>query len=395
MNYEEALKKTAVYFKVWEKIFSFQKIDFFIHEPTSLMMNHMAAIYCKKQGGVYSTHIAIQGELSYNFVMLDFDNGYPSELIYIYNNLTNDDVLKEKERILSFIEKFRSSYDVFFNTINSSKPKFGFYLNIIKSAIKEQLIKLLKRPKFDHATDNIEIFLTNLKFNSNRLKNFINYRKIKYDKCDANDEYYFYPLHLEPEAVVLYWADGIYSNQVKLIENIAAQLPIGISLYVKDHPHLYGYRDVIDYQRLQQIPNVKLLPPYLPGKKIIKDSKGVVTISGTAGFEALLMNKHVITFGSPFYRVFNRVFDVRNIRDLREVFYSLRDVQYEDDAELYKFVLAYLKSQKNGFTDFYLNYAEKANIEENDNSIQVADGLTSFFNNYPNFQETAKPKGTN
>lgn len=382
MDYSSALEITATYYNVWKKIFELKPIDFFIHEPTSLMVNHIASVLCKKQGGVYSTHIMVQGESAYNFIMVDHDNGYPTELNNHYNNISDEDISLNNERISLFINKFRSNYDVFFSVIGSGKPNFKFYFKIFKLAVREQLSHFIKRNKINKKLNNIEYFLKNIRLNSTRIKNFFDYRKIDYDKYVSDADFYFFPLHLEPEAVVLYWADGIYSNQVKLIENIASQLPPGIMLYVKDHPHLYGYRDVSDYQTIKRIPNVKLLAPNIPGKKIVSDSKGVITLNGTAGFEGLLLNKQVITFGSAFYNISERVKYISNIKDFKNVVYSIKDDKYEDNIELSKFVLAYLNSHKTGFTDFYGNVANEIELDQELNIENVSNSLKLFFNNY-------------
>lgn len=385
LDYHIALEITAIYHKVWQKIFSSLKIDFFIHEPTSLMLNHMAYVLCKQQGGVYSTHIMVPGEADYNFIMVDNDNGYPTEIINKFNSITDEDIELNKERIKLFLDNFRSSYNVFFDVLGSGKPSLNFYFKIFKSAIKEQLFRFISIKKIERSIDNVEYFLNNNRLYSKRIKNFIDYRKIKYDEYVSDIDFYFYPLHLEPEAVVLYWAGSIYSNQVKLIENIASQLPPCTMLYVKDHPHLYGYRDVSDYKRIQDIPNVKLLAPHLPGKKIVNDSKGVITLNGTAGLEALLLNKQIISFGSAFYNVSSRVNYVRNIKDFRILIYDLKGVNYEDDDELKKFVLAYLDSHKVGFTDFYGNVANEIELDMMVNIENVAKGLALFFSKYENF----------
>lgn len=380
LNYDTVLNITAVYYSVWKLIFSLHPIDFFIHEPTSLMMNHMASVLCKEQGGVYSTHIMVQGESKFNFMMVDDDNGYPTEMIDIYNTLTDKDIENDETKITSFVENFRSSYSVFFDIMGTGKPTIKLYLQLLKSSIRESLNKILAFGKWDSFNDNIEIFLNENGLSQKRLKNCIKYRKIKYAEYNPNLDFYFYPLHLEPEAVVLYWAEGKYTNQIKLIENIASQLPVNIFLYVKDHPHLYGYRDFLDYKRLLDIPNVKFLPAHIPGKKIIKDSLGVITLNGTAGLEALFLNKHVITFGSAFYRVSGRIKHISNIRELRGHIYSLKNVKYEDDLEFKKFVLAYLKSQKEGFTNFYGNLANNIKIDTFQNISNIAKGLTFYFN---------------
>jgi hypothetical protein len=387
MTYVESLEVTAVYYAVWKEIFSIKKIDFFIHEATSLMMNHMASVLCKEQGGIYATHIMVQGESDYNFMMVDNDNGYPTEMIGIYNDLSEEDIKKESKRIAQFLKDFRSSYEVFFDVMGTGKINFKFFLNHFKGAIKEQIIYFMKKSKFNRLNDSIELFLLNDFSNSRILKNAFSYRNFKYDNYDSNQSFYFYPLHLEPEAVVLYWAEGLYSNQVKLIENIASQLPAGEFLYVKDHPHLYGYRDIFDYKQIQNIPNVKLLAPNLAGKKIVKDSKGVITLNGTAGFEALLLNKQVVTFGAAYYRASARIKNVRNIRDFRDIIYDMKNVVYEDDLELHRFVLAYLKCQKKGFTNFYGNYANELGVNFKENIKSVADGLILYFNNYKSLGE--------
>ncbi|MHA3787238.1 capsular polysaccharide export protein, LipB/KpsS family [Flavobacterium hauense] len=382
LKYSETLKISSAYYHAWDEIFSASKIDFFIHEPTSLMINHMAAMLCRQKGAVYSTHIMVQGEDKYNFIMLDHDSGYPTELKSVYDKITPEDIAGEKERIEKFLLSFRAAYDVFFSIIEPKKPGLSFYLKLFKRSLKEGIISKRSK-KLDPLSENIEVFLSNDRLNSRRLKNFLDYRRVKYDEYNPEDSFYFYPLHLEPEAVVLYWADGIYTNQVKLIENIAGQLPVGTFLYVKDHPHLYGYRDVRDYDIIKDIPNVKLLPPHMPGKKIVKDSKGVITLNGTAGLEALLLNKKIITFGSAFYQVSDRVKFVKNIKDLREVLYTMQDGDFNDDYDLDRFVLAYLRSLKVGFTDFYIGLADQIDLDKDKNLRNAASGLEAFFINYP------------
>ncbi len=234
-------------------------------------MNQMAAAICRQQGGVYSTHILVQGDKAdYNFIMVDQYNGLPVEIGFRSENLSLAEVQAACQRITSFIEKFRSSYNVFFSALGTGKGGWKLRLALTKTVLKQRLKARIKPARFDPVLDNIELFIDEDNLNERRLTNIKAYRDIKCDQFDAGDTFYFYPLHLEPEAVVLYWADGLYTNQVKLIENIAAQLPAGVLLYVKDHPHLYGYRSRSDYERIQNIPNVKLLSRYTR-RKIIRD----------------------------------------------------------------------------------------------------------------------------
>lgn len=380
IGYENAIQLANVYWKAWKKIFEGNNIHFLVHEPVSLMMNQIAEAVCKSQGGVYTTHILVHGDTGdHNFIMVDHYNGVPNEIIKNYQTITDDEVSSEDRRIVAFLEKFRSSYGVFFSALGSGANNASLKLKLWKNICRRKIADILKPKKFHPIMDNIELFLHNDNLSSRRIKNIREYKKVRYDEFDPSIPYYFFPLHLEPEAVVLYWADGMYTNQVKLIENIAAQLPPGVFLYVKDHPHLFGYRDKVDYDRIQSIPNVKLLKTSISGKQIIKDCKGVITINGTGGFEALLMNKHVVTLGSAFYSASDRVKYIKDIKSLRELIYDIQMVVYEDDKELKKFVLAYLKSQKTGFTDFYGGMHIALNINLDKNGELVAKGLTDFF----------------
>ncbi len=382
MSYEDCIEITANYYNVWKKILNLQFVDFFVHEPTSLMMNHIVSLLCKKQKSIYSTHIMVPGENDYNFIMLDFDNGNPTEINSFYNSLSKNDLEINRLRIDNFLRKFRSTYDVYFDFSGIDKYNFKLFIKLFIGVIKDEMIKYKSLKKLNAKIDNIEIFLINNKLNKRRLLNIFSYRKIVYDDYNSEENFYFYPLHLEPEAVVLYWADGVYTNQIKLIENIAAQLPAGIYLYVKDHPHLLGYRNVDDYVRLKNIPNLRLLAPNISGKNIIKDSLGVITLNGTAGFEGLLLNKHVIIFGNSFYSISDRVKVVDNIKNFRKIIYELRNVKYEDDDELRKFILSYLLSTKIGFTNYFGGVAEKLGIDTRVNNKSIAEGLIVFFENF-------------
>lgn len=377
-SYEDSIKTTIAYYYTWKKIYSIIsiKVDFFIHEPVSLMMNFMAFVLCRLQGGVYTTHIMVQGADEMNFLMID-NLGEASELRESYAKIQKEcikDCDLSAEKV--FLNNFRNSYNVFFSVIaQKNLKKF-----LLKNLMRSQLAKLLKRITFRDYVDNIEHFIYKDDAIRRRLRNLKNYRQIKFDDFDKSNKYYFYPIHIEPEAVVLYWAKNRYTNQVKLIENIASQLPCGTFLYVKDHPHYEGYRDVEDYKRIKQIPNVKLLPSSYSGKEIIKHSKGVITINGTGGFEALLLNKHVFVFGRAFYDCSNRVNKINSIDELREAVYGLENVVYEDDYDLLVFLKSYLDTQKKGFTDFYGGVAAKLDLNFEQNAYQVASGLKKYFN---------------
>lgn len=376
LSYEDCIKLTVAYYQFWEEIITKHSVKFLIHEPTSLMFNQIAALLCREKKAIYLSLIGMYGESLHNWIVLSGDQGIPDEIIFNLsknNNLTD----QEKDRVVVFLNKFRTNSTVFYNKIakgkSSLKEVILASLRSVGSFFKRKSNYLRINGELVNHVDSYAVnSFSLLKEIKRQWKTFL---VVKYDDFNPLLDYYYYPLHLEPEAVVLYWGDSIYKNQVKLIENIAAQLPPNNFLYVKDHPHVRFYRDVVDYERIQSIPNVKLLSPSTSGKSIIRESIGVITINGTSGFEALLLNKQVYTFGNAFYSSFERVIKIQNIRELREKIYANKNVVFEDDIVLYKFVHSYLISTHEGFCDYFINFADIYNIDKNYNAKIVSVGL--------------------
>ncbi|WP_339882833.1 hypothetical protein [Polaribacter vadi] len=386
LNYLTNLQLSQIYYKFWSDFFKNHEVDYIIHEPTTLFFNHIAAVICKLNDAKYITFIQVYGESDYNFAIVEGDHGGFSEMNNINYNKNEFDL----NRIKVFLNKFRLDSKTFFNINKKNKKnllqKFLFSFNsTVKIFLKYFNSRIKLKTKKYSILDHLELFhLKSIKLVQEVLNHYYYYYGLNYDEpLSAKDElYYYYPLHLEPEAVVLYWGDGLYKNQVKLIENIAAQLPPNNFLYVKDHPHAGSYRDYRDYKRIQLIPNVKLIQPKKEGKKIILNSVGVITINGTSGFEALLLNKQVYTFGNCFFNKCQRVNHIKNIKDLRSILYLNKDIIYKDDDELYNFINLYLNYVQSGFTSYFTNRIKMMGINEIDNTKLVAKGLQDYFNKF-------------
>lgn len=112
--------------------------------------------------------------------------------------------------------------------------------------------------------------------------------------------YVFFPLHTEPEIALSIYG-RYYQNQIEVIRNIAQSLPVTWSVVVKDHPRSLGFRTLQYYKKLLQIPNVKLVNPYVSSWDVIESAQAVVTISSWVGFEAIIAKKPVITLGECTY----------------------------------------------------------------------------------------------
>lgn len=387
LSYEECLKSAVAHYNVWESIYADHRVDLVLHEPCSLFFNFIGNILCKKQGGIYTYQVACMSD-KYEFAYLNANNDEFSyfELKENYQKFIANPELIDKPRCTQFLEKFREDQKAFFGDILNRRVSFP---KLLYKALKKKIYCLFREDKKDRIYNNVEYWITVNNNSWNKIKNIISYKLngIKFiKKLPEGEKYFFYPFHLEPEAVVLYLGDGIYKNQTKLIENIAASLPAGYYLYVKDHPHEYAYRDAIDYKRLMQIPNIRLLNQRIPSKAIMKNAQGVVTINGTAGFEAMLHNKQVYCFGNNMYSFVPRVNYIKNIRDLSFNLYENINTKYEDDNELLAYIMAYLESSHPGYTDCYAGGVFLDNIDYDENARVIAKDISTYVDYLKNYK---------
>lgn len=160
-----------------------------------------------------------------------------------------------------------------------------------------------------------------------------------YDKMEPGEDFVYFPLNLEPEIFLLLYAPHA-TNQLYYIRQVAQSLPLNFKLYVKEHPTMVGYRPRSFYKELKKMPNVKLINPKIKSFDLIKQTKLVTTITGTAGWEALFFKKPSITFGYNFYNNLSMVKHCDDITKLSDLIYrQLNDFRYNHE-ELVQFIAA-------------------------------------------------------
>ena len=127
----------------------------------------------------------------------------------------------------------------------------------------------------------------------------------------------FYPLHLEPEQTLLINAP-FFTNQLEIIRNIAKSLPLGYKLLVKEQAAMVtrNWRKISWYKQLMQIPNVILIHPSLPPDELLKKCSLVITINGSAGFDAAFYGKPSIVFRDVLYSKLSCVTVLKSIEHL-------------------------------------------------------------------------------
>jgi hypothetical protein len=132
-----------------------------------------------------------------------------------------------------------------------------------------------------------------------------------------NENYVLFPLHLIPESSTLVHAP-FYMNELFCIEQLSKSLPVGWKLYVKEHQVMAGERDFKFYKKVNSLPNVKMVQfnYFNDPKPWILNSKGVVTITGTTAFEAVMLGKKAVVFGDLPFNVINGITRVTSFETL-------------------------------------------------------------------------------
>lgn len=172
-------------------------------------------------------------------------------------------------------------------------------------------------------------------------------------------EYCFYPLHSEPEVALQVLGRPYHKNQIELMRNLAASLPAGMKLLVKEHPRSMGLRPYSYYKAMFEIPNLVLVDAHSPSQPVVQHSKMVAVISGTIGFEAIMMQKPVMLLGHPKYegirgRMTAKCYD---LFDLPNAIRCLLSEYHFDRDELESFINATIEGSVP--IDLYSNLLKK------------------------------------
>lgn len=132
------------------------------------------------------------------------------------------------------------------------------------------------------------------------VRNYLANAREVFEAPRADEKFVLYPLHFQPEATTLVLAP-YYLNQVALIEDLAKSLPAGHRLYVKEHVVSRGRWPISFYESIRRVPGVRLISPNEDSMALLQRAAAVAVITGTMGWEALLLDKPAITFGRVFY----------------------------------------------------------------------------------------------
>ncbi|MFP8487472.1 hypothetical protein ACKGJO_00085 [Gracilimonas sp. Q87] len=281
-----------------------------------------------------------------------------------------------------YSNKHNKKYDeVFIKSLFSIKKPDYFYRNNLKIKEQKRILTRLARIKRFFTSENIQkdnprmIKIKNIVDRIRRpITEEINRFAYNFIKTNSmNDlkgkEYFYYPLHKQPEASIDVL--GVYyNNQLELVKSIVQLLPINHFLVVKEHPNAIGDRGFRFYRNLKNDPRIIFVNEKCDSHEIIKYSDVVFTVSGTVAYEAALMGVESFTFSETFFNKLKHCHkvsyeDFRNHYNFNHFLKKFKKMN-ENKMNIYEFGNYILNNSFNGnISDPVTNYdsISKDNIE--------------------------------
>jgi hypothetical protein len=139
-------------------------------------------------------------------------------------------------------------------------------------------------------------------------KKHLVFKKIKFlKKIEENLKFYYFSMHVIPESSVLTLSKD-YKEEAIIID-VALKLPVNVFLVVKENLTMLsqGERSFSFYRKMAQLHNVILIDPSCNSLELVKNSLGVISLSGTTMFEAAFVSKRAISVGIPEYNILSNV----------------------------------------------------------------------------------------
>lgn len=281
--------------------------------------------------------------------------------------------MKEQKKMIGIIPEIRRLFVRLSESFNfSNKIARNYYFKLPNKTIENSYMNILQLIKMKVYSDIISF----------RLQKKYNIHSCKPDLKEKN--FVYMPLQYQPERTSCP-EGGVYSNQLLVIDLVSKAMPDDWVLYVKEHPsqfmlsksHMgrndYFYEDIIKHE------NVKLIDINFDSFQLIDNSKAVVTLTGTAGVEALIRGVPALIFGHAWYRLCPGVFEITNYEECQEAFRMIKD-DFNLNSDL---VNKYLTGLSNFFTLGYINPSNKNSI-----SISTEDHIENIYNAIISFHST-------
>ena len=354
----------------WEKIFSENKYFAVVHETISIEQEEVLSIVAQKHNVLDLTSMALAIDNYFYWKENPFHTSFSHKRL----DFTPKEIPQEVKAAIQKIKQ--KGHKPFFLNNNSQRnimTKRGFLFGLLKFEIESRFKKIKKFSREEIIYDSIFYSGT-----LNRLWEYSTEDLIKrylrskncYDTIDdlSAVEKYFFPLHYVPEATLLYF-DFRYSNQISVLEEILKRLPLNSVLVVKEHPMQLGALMQPEYLELRKRnSNLRFLKGETESHKLLSESKAVITISGSVGWEALVNNVPVIVFSNVWFDKHPDIHKPKSFDDFQKIINTELNVPKDENSELFLTKLFLLSSKGNPYNRKL--YDDSENIQNIIKSIE-------------------------
>lgn len=187
----------------------------------------------------------------------------------------------------------------------------------------------------------------------------------------------YLPLQFYPETSTDYWTRELELTRFYDVIDQAVEALAGVAtIVIKEHPNALGYRDPLFYEKLRAYDNVVLVPPEVPSTRLVERADVILAWGTTTALEALVRNKRVITFGTPYFdrsaRVVTALKSAVDIRSLPTLLERVAEPDRRCSDSARKVITDILASSTKGYAnqmDFRLNRQNRSTIQ------MIAEGL--------------------
>lgn len=197
------------------------------------------------------------------------------------------------------------------------------------------------------------------------------------DSADLEENYIYIPLHYQPERTSIP-EGGIYGDQYLMIDLLSDVIPPNWKLYIKEHPAQFNSsrahqgRWLHSYERLQKIDGSQLIGFSNDSFELIDNSQAVATLTGTAGWEAIVRGTPALIFGNAWYRQSPGAYHIKSREDARSAVESIREQPMPSEQEIGGFVAAVHRAGQRGYLSPNASVADDICVETNIRGITQA-----------------------
>ncbi|MFZ4801946.1 MAG: hypothetical protein ACOYLR_08185 [Chlorobium sp.] len=299
-NIHELTNEFALAYYYFCKLVREQKTSLVIfsnipHEGPDYVLYQIAKIFCIK------TLLCYQNILPNNFLISTSIKDFGG-----FHNIPAD--LHNNEIVINFGSNQKLFYMQDIVQQQDAHHAGGLHLYYYK--IKIGINRIFSRLKIilQILTKSNQLNITNILDNRNlrlRYEKQINQRaldNITVRKLLINSKHIIYvPLHLQPELSTSALG-GVFQDQLYMIETLRSIFDKKWIILVKENPKQGAYqRGELFFDRLDRIPGLYFVNKLFPSIEIIENVALTATVTGTAGWESIMLGRKCLTFGQAWY----------------------------------------------------------------------------------------------